>query len=182
MRIADPRVVRLHDAGAELRVDLLGLGDADHSQPVQALQPLLRVVNRGVGMRGHQNPDVGIARNQLAHGLDDRGRLAGSGWALHQLHAAREKVDGAAHRLLLAGVEALVEGLQVAQARGQHLVGRNQEGGHPPQADVARREAVEGPLLDLNDGCDRLRPDRARPQRPFLAELDQPAPGSTLAA
>src|SRR2546427_6716113 len=41
----------LHDAGPELRVDLLGLGDAHHSERVETLQPLLRIVHGGVRVR-----------------------------------------------------------------------------------------------------------------------------------
>src|SRR5207248_7034904 len=91
-----------------------------------------------------------------------------------------EEVDGTAHGLLLARVEALVEGLQLAQTGRQHLVGRDQEGGDASQADVARRETIEGPLLNLDDGGDRLRADRARAELAFLAQLDEPATAAAL--
>ena len=176
-----PWVVGLDDAGAELRIDLFGLGDANHAQRVQSLQTLLRVVDRRVRVGRHQDPDAGIARDQLANRLDDRGRLPRPGRSLDQLHAPGEEVDGVAHGLLLAGVEAIVEGLKVARARRQHLVGRNQERGDAPQADVARRETIEGSLLNLDDGGDRLRPDRARAELTFLAQLDEPAAAAALA-
>src|SRR5207237_9893557 len=60
-------------------------------------------------------------------------------------------------------------------ARGRAPTGRDKEGGGPPQADIAGREAVEGTLLDFDDRRNRLRPDRAGPQDPLLPELDQPA-------
>ena len=115
--VAHPRIVGLDDAGAELRIDLFGLGDADHAQRVQSLQALLRVVDRRVRVGRHQDPDAGIARDQLANRLHDRGRLPGPGRSLYELHAPGEEVDGTPHGLLLARVEALVEGLQVARTR-----------------------------------------------------------------
>src|SRR5439155_4752743 len=180
--VAHPRIVGFDDASAKLWVDLLGLGDADHSERVQSLQTLLRVVDGRVRMGGHQDPDAGIARDQLANGLNDRGRLPGPGRSLHQLHAPGEEVDSTAHGLLLARVEALVEGLQLAQTGRQHLVGRDQEGGDASQADVARRETIEGPLLNLDDGGDRLRADRAWAELSFLTKLDAPATAPPLAA
>ena len=95
VRGAHPRIVRLHDASPELWINLLRLGDPDHPQGVETLQPLLGVVDRGVGVGRHQDPNVGIARHQLAHGLDDRGCLSGTGRPLDQHHASREEVDPA---------------------------------------------------------------------------------------
>ena len=182
MRVAHPWIVGLHDAGPELRVDLLGLGDAHHSERVETLQPLLRIVHGGVRVRRHQDAHVWIPRHQLTHGLHDRCRFPGSWWALHQLHAAGEEVDRAAHGLLLAGIEALVEGLQRSSPGGQHLVGCDQQGRDAAQADVAGGEAVQGTLLHLDDGRDRLRPDRARPQRAVLPQLHQPATAAAFPA
>src|SRR5207302_4179471 len=104
------------------------------------------------------------------------------GWSLHQLHAPGEEVYGAAHRLLLARVETLVEWLQVSQARRKYLVGRDQKGCDPTQADVAPREAIEGSLQNLDDGRDRLRADRARAELALFTQLDEPAAAAALAA
>src|SRR5207253_5989755 len=41
--------------------------------------------------------------------------------------------------------------------------------------DVPRREAIQGPLLDLDDSGDRLRADGARTEHTLLSEFDQPA-------
>src|ERR1700694_3051190 len=132
-------------------------------------------------MRRHQDPHAGVARHQLANRLGGRGGLAGPGRYLHQLHAPREEIDGAAHGLLLARVEALIEGLQIARPRGQHLIGCDQKRRDAAQADVARRKAIQSSLLNLDDGGDRLRPDRARAELALLAQLDQPAASAAFA-